>query len=147
MNNIKQITTIYGNRWEAHLVFVFMSLLAFAGCSDPDGKWEPMKWVTTPSGLDKKDVVRVPADGDSYLFVCNNYNAFWISEICEDGEYMDLKSNNQLFDGDWYHVTISERQMLVVINSNETGKPRTLMVGLQSGDAFDTFTLVQDAMK
>lgn len=129
------------------IVLVLTMFFAFAGCSDPDGGWEPMKWVTTPSGLDKKDAVKVPADGDSYLFVCNNYNGFGLSEICEDGKYMDWKSNNQLFDGDWYHVTISERQMLIVINSNETGKSRTLKVSLQSGNVFEYFTFVQDATK
>lgn len=129
------------------IVFVLMMFFAFAGCSDPDGKWEPMKWVITPSGLDKKEAVKVPADGDSYLFICNNYNRFGLSEICEDGEYKDLKSDNQLFDGDWYHITISECQMQVVINSNETGKLRTLKVCLQLGNTFDNFTFVQDAMK
>lgn len=127
----------------AFFLMLAIATVAFNGCNDPDGKWGPMKWSGIPSAM-KDGQLTVPAEGGSFVFSSTNYGSFWIAGIQINDAYIDL-SSNYLVEGDWFTVKVVGNQLLIDISRNDTGRPRSLTVIPQAGDAFGQFGFIQEA--
>lgn len=136
------------------LMAALIAVCTFATCfitsctkEDPDGAWDPMKWKTSVT-KNKDGWITVPSEGGTYVFVCTNYNAPWMSDICEriDGKnvYYD-RENLNLVKGTWITAQMDGTTMTVTVDPNTTGKEREASVTATAGDIFDTFSFRQEA--
>lgn len=135
------------------LVLAIIGLVfTFAACGDDeDGNWKPMQW----SGYSKnKDIViNVDAKGGSNILHCKNYDGLGISEVNEtSGDYSkqyythtDSTFTEFHFATDWADIQCSGAQLQVVLKPNDSGKERTLNVGVTAGDIFDNIKFIQAA--
>lgn len=94
----------------------------------------------------KNGELEVEAEGGSNLFVCKNYNSFWIASVKEEGEFKETTSYKE-FDGGWYLVKIEDNELKVIINRNETIASRSFTLCVEAGNTFDEFKFVQDAAR
>lgn len=133
------------------ILFAFLGLVfTFTACGDDnDGDWDEMEW----SGYSKKSdiVINVSAEGGTSLLHCKNYDGFWLSEVNEIED-----NNRQHYNGyviedpfkistDWAEIQCSDAQLQVTMKPNDSGKQRTLEVGVTAGDIFDKITFIQAA--
>lgn len=116
---------------------------------EPEGKQAPFKWKTDVEVLN--GVVSVPHYGGTYTFTCTNYgDSFWLygAEAMSDGTTVWYEHD----DGDYRHVktpwmeaSVSNGDLVVTIQPNESGVERTVKVNLECYNAFDDFTFKQAA--
>lgn len=124
---------------------LFIAFLAVAGltaCSNEDGDWESMKWKTDVK-MEKGHSISVPVKGGSYLFTCRNYGCIWFSDLQENGDYIVLDDFYQI-RGKWVTADVDNNVLTVTISPNDSGKQRTVLIGVSAGDIFDSFTFNQD---
>lgn len=125
------------------LLMAFLSVAGLTACTEEEETWEPMKWNTEVK-MEKKHTISVPAEGGTYQFTCTNYSSFWLSNVCEDGEYVKPGFYDaERLVGKWSCTEVKENVMTVVISPNETGNQRSAVINITAGDIFDKFTFNQ----
>jgi len=121
----------------------------FAGCTEYDGDWDPMKWSTEVKAS-KDGSVDVPKSGGAYVFKCTNYGGFWLSSAAEEAEgksatfYADSDGNTwQDITTSWAKVKAEDGVLTVTIEPNTSETERQLNVCVTAGDIFDYFDFKQ----
>lgn len=127
------------NNMYRKLILLAISII-LAACSREDGDWDPMEWDN------RLDNTEVAAKGGSYSTTCKNYPSFWIGDIMENGQYVEITDPKlQTADGGWYVVSINGKKATFVFHANDSGTERTASVTLTAGDTFYTFRFKQKA--
>lgn len=132
-----------GNLFKILLLIIFAT--AFVACEnkEKDGDWEPMKWETNGSNM-VKNKIEVPNKGDVYVIKCTNYKSFWINALSENDESLPISYEDKEIEKEWYSIKIDNgNTMTVSILSNSNDDNRTLKIGIQAGNAFDSFLFEQ----
>lgn len=131
-----------GNLFKILLLIIFAT--TFVACEIEDGDWEAMKWETNVSNINKNKI-EVPNEGGVYVFKCTNYKSFWISALSENGESLPISYEDEKIEREWYSIKIDDGStMTVSILSNSSDDNRTLKIGIQAGDVFDSFLFEQN---
>ena len=119
----------------------------FASCSKDDGDWEPMKWKATSSVKEEKGSYIVESEGTTLTFICKNYDKPWIVGARIGNQYINPDGNfsNLTLKGEWFSAKITDNQLEVVINKNNTPMARAFLLEVTAGDIFHTFQFVQKA--
>ena len=111
-----------GNLFKILLLIIFATTFVACESEEKDGGWESMKWETNVSNINKNKI-EVPNEGGVYVIKCTNYKSFWIN------------ASIKIDDGSI---------MTVSILSNSSDDNRTLEIGIQAGDVFDSFLFEQN---
>ena len=120
-----------GNLFKILLLIIFATTFVACESQEKDGDWESMKWETNVSNINKNKI-EVPNEGGVYVIKCTNYKSFWI--------YEDKK-----IEREWYSIKIDDGSIMTVsILSNSSDDNRTLEIGIQAGDVFDSFLFEQN---
>ncbi len=123
-------------------ILLLIGLLA--SCSKDDGDWEPMKWKATSSVKEEKGSFIIEAEGATVSFICKNYNSPWIEGARIGNQYFSPDENDRKsLKGDWFSAKITDNQLEVVINKNNTPMARAFLLEVTAGDIFHTFQFVQ----
>lgn len=123
---------------------------AFVACESEsiDGDWEPMKWETNVPIKNEKHIIEVPISGNTYIFKCKNYTSFWVYALHENGKNIPINpEDSEIVTGEWYSINIKDNTMTVSISSNNNDYNQILNLGIQAGNAFDSFLFEQNAIK
>ena len=123
-----------------------ISMLLCCGCesSEPDGLQPPIK-------TNVNTVAVSPTGGQAVVFA-TNYSSWWLNNAaCTD----DSGSVNEFYsetgvsiETDWMQLTVpSENRNYLYIELSENGpfSARNITVVMQSGNAFKTLSITQDA--
>ena len=111
---------------------------------EKDGDWEAMKWETNVSNINKNKI-EVPNEGGVYVIKCTNYKSFWINALSESGESLPIDNEDEKIEREWYSIKINDgNTMTVSILSNSSDDNRTLKIGIQAENAFDSFLFEQN---
>lgn len=103
-----------------------------------------MKWETNVSNINKNKI-EVPNEGGVYVIKCTNYKSFWINALSENGESLQISYADEKIEREWYSIRIDDgNTMTVSILSNSSDDNRTLKIGIQAGNAFDSFLFEQN---
>lgn len=130
-----------GNLFKILLLIIFAT--TFVACEIEDGDWEAMKWETNVSNINKNKI-EVPNEGGVYVFKCTNYKSFWIYALSENGESLPISYEDEKIEREWYSIKIDDGStMTVSILSNSSDDNRTLEIGIQAEDVFDSFLFEQ----
>lgn len=124
------------------LLLVTFTLLS---CSDSkDGDWDD-------NILLSQKQISVDSAQNSILLTTGG-NSWWISEIFfMDGQSFDISDIDttsqdfQISESDFTLDRINGNEIQIVIEANNTNLERVLHVGLQSGNYFDGFKIIQSA--
>lgn len=139
------------NKYSMTIKKIFLILLSviygvmFVACEieSKDGDWEPMKWETQLSNINK-DKIEVPNKGEVYIFECKNYTNFWIYELYYDGEFFPISYEEKQITREWFSINLEKENTIIVsILPNSSEGNRTLKIGIQAGNAFDSFLFEQ----
>lgn len=131
-----------GNLFKILLLIIFAT--TFVACESKDGDWEAMKWETNVSNINKNKI-EVPNEGGVYVIKCTNYKSFWINALSESGESLPIDNEDEKIEREWYSIKINDgNTMTVSILSNSSDDNRTLEIGIQAGNAFDSFLFEQN---
>lgn len=125
--------------------FLLIFATTFVACEnkEKDGDWESIKWVINGSNM-VRNMIEVPNNGDVYVIKCKNYKSFWINTLSENGESLPISYEDKEIEKEWYSIKIDdENTMIVSILSNSGDDNRTLKIGIQAGNAFDSFLFEQ----
>lgn len=114
------------------LFLLIISILLFS-CKDKDGDWDPMIW-------NNKNNIEVPQVGKSYIFMCYNYESFWVYAINGTENIID---NGQKYADNRLSIRIEKNIMTVTVFPNERHQIRIISIGVSAGDIFDSFLLKQ----
>ena len=115
-----------------------------ASCSKDDGDWEPMKWKATSSVKEEKGSFIIEAEGATVTFICKNYSSPWIGGARIGNQYINPDENGyKSLKGEWFSARITDNQLEVVINKNNTPMARAFLLEVTAGDIFHTFQFVQ----
>lgn len=127
-------------------LMVFIAMAGLTACSEDEewiGRWPPMEWKTDVN-MGEGHTVSVPAEGGTFLFSCTNYDGFWLSDIYEDGRYIEpTPPDFEHIAWKWGSVEVKENVLTVVISPNESGIERSIKIDTTAGDIFDHFTFNQ----
>lgn len=133
-----------GNLFKILLLIIFAAIFVACESRGKDGGWEAMKWEINVSNINKNKI-EVPNKGGVYVFKCKNYKSFWINALSENGESLPISYEDEKIEREWYSVKIDDGStMTVSILSNSSDDNRTLKIGIQAGDAFDSFLFEQN---
>lgn len=89
--------------------------------------------------------IEVPNEGGVYVIKCTNYKSFWIYALSESGESLPIDNEDEKIEREWYSIKINDgNTMTVSILSNSSDDNRTLEIGIQAGNAFDSFLFEQN---
>lgn len=87
-----------------------------------------------------KNNIEVPQAGKSYIFMCYNYESFWVYAINGTENIID---NGQKYEDNRMSIRIEKNIMTVTVFPNERHQIRTISIGVSAGDIFDSFLLKQ----
>lgn len=133
-----------GNLFKILLLIIFATTFVACESEDGDGDWEAMKWETNVSNINKNKI-EVPNEGGVYVIKCTNYKSFWINALSESGESLPIDNEDEKIEREWYSIKINDgNTMTVSILSNSSDDNRTLEIGIQAGNAFDSFLFEQN---
>lgn len=133
-----------GNLFKILLLIIFATTFVACECEEKDGDWEAMKWETNVSNINKNKI-EVPNEGGVYVIKCTNYKSFWINALSESGESLPIDNEDEKIEREWYSIKINDgNTMTVSILSNSSDDNRTLEIGIQAGNAFDSFLFEQN---
>ena len=132
-----------GNLFKILLLIIFATTFIACESEEKDGDWEAMKWETNASNINKNKI-EVPNEGGVYVIKCTNYKSFWINALSESGESLSISYEDEKIEREWYSIKINDgNTMTVSILSNSSDDNRTLEIGIQAGNAFDSFLFEQ----
>ena len=132
-----------GNLFKILLLIIFATTFIACESEEKDGDWEAMKWETNASNINKNKI-EVPKEGGVYVIKCTNYKSFWINALSESGESFSISYEDEKIEREWYSIKIDDgNTMTVSILSNSSDDNRTLEIGIQAGNAFDSFLFEQ----
>ena len=133
-----------GNLFKILLLIIFATTFVACESEEKDGDWEAMKWETNVSNINKNKI-EVPNKGGVYGFKCTNYKIFWIYALSENGESLPISYEDEKIEREWYSIKIDDGStMTVSILSNSSDDNRTLKIGIQAENAFDSFLFEQN---
>ena len=133
-----------GNLFKILLLIIFATTFVACESEEKDGDWEAMKWETNVSNINKNKI-EVPNEGGVYVIKCTNYKSFWIYALSESGESLPIYNEDEKIEREWYSIKINDgNTMTVSILSNSSDDNRTLEIGIQAGNAFDSFLFEQN---
>ncbi|WP_196071489.1 hypothetical protein [Butyricimonas paravirosa] len=133
-----------GNLFKILLLIIFATTFVACESEEKDGDWEAMKWETNVSNINKNKI-EVPNEGGVYVIKCTNYKSFWIYALSESGESLPIDNEDEKIEREWYSIKINDgNTMTVSILSNSSDDNRTLEIGIQAGNAFDSFLFEQN---
>ena len=133
-----------GNLFKILLLIIFATTFVACESEEKDGDWETMKWETNVSNINKNKI-EVPNEGGVYVIKCTNYKSFWINALSESGESLPISYEDEKIEREWYSIKIDDgNTMTVSILSNSSDDNRTLKIGIQAGDVFDSFLFEQN---
>ena len=133
-----------GNLFKILLLIIFATTFVACESEEKDGDWEAMKWETNVSNINKNKI-EVPNEGGVYVIKCTNYKSFWINALSENGESLPIDNEDEKIEREWYSIKINdENTMTVSILSNSSDDNRTLKIGIQAENAFDSFLFEQN---
>lgn len=133
-----------GNLFKILLLIIFATTFVACESEEKDGDWEAMKWETNVSNINKNKI-EVPNEGGVYVIKCTNYKSFWINALSESGESLPIDNEDEKIEREWYSIKINNgNTMTVSILSNSSDDNRTLEIGIQAGNAFDSFLFEQN---
>ena len=133
-----------GNLFKILLLIIFATTFVACESEEKDGDWEAMKWETNVSNINKNKI-EVPNEGGVYVIKCTNYKSFWINALSESGESLPISYEDEKIEREWYSIKIDDgNTMTVSILSNSSDDNRTLKIGIQAGDVFDSFLFEQN---
>lgn len=133
-----------GNLFKILLLIIFATTFVACESEGKDGDWEAMKWETNVSNINKNKI-EVPNEGGVYVIKCTNYKRFWIYALSESGESLPIDNEDEKIEREWYSIKINDgNTMTVSILSNSSDDNRTLEIGIQAGNAFDSFLFEQN---
>lgn len=133
-----------GNLFKILLLIIFATTFVACESEEKDGDWEAMKWETNVSNINKNKI-EVPNEGGVYVIKCTNYRSFWINALSESGESLPIDNEDEKIEREWYSIKINDgNTMTVSILSNSSDDNRTLEIGIQAGNAFDSFLFEQN---
>lgn len=133
-----------GNLFKILLLIIFATTFVACESEEKDGDWEPMKWETNVSNINKNKI-EVPNEGGVYVLKCTNYKSFWINALSESGESLPIDNEDEKIEREWYSIKINDgNTMTVSILSNSSDDNRTLEIGIQAENAFDSFLFEQN---
>lgn len=131
-----------GNLFKILLLIIFATTFVACESEEKDGDWEPMKWETNVSNINKNKI-EVPNEGGVYVLKCTNYKSFWIDALFENGEFLPIYEDK--IEREWYSIKIDDGStMTVSILSNSSDDNRTLKIEIQAGNVFDSFLFEQN---
>lgn len=131
------------------IISVFFCI-AFSSCDNKDGDWAPIE-VTIDGKYIKKNTINVPTEGGTYVMTSRNYGVPWLINIMLDGKFLlnddfvwhDYADKGLTFD--WLHLETSQQKgYTITFQPNTTTTDRTAQFKLEYGDAFGSFTFVQN---
>lgn len=132
------------NLFKFLLLIIFATTFVACESEGKDGDWEAMKWETNVSNINKNKI-EVPNEGGVYVIKCTNYKSFWINALSESGESLPIDNEDEKIEREWYSIKINDgNTMTVSILSNSSDDNRTLEIGIQAGNAFDSFLFEQN---
>ena len=132
------------NLFKILLLIIFATTFVACESEEKDGDWEAMKWETNVSNINKNKI-EVPNEGGVYVIKCTNYKSFWIYALSESGESLPIDNEDEKIEREWYSIKINDgNTMTVSILSNSSDDNRTLEIGIQAGNAFDSFLFEQN---
>ena len=133
-----------GNLFKILLLIIFATTFVACESEEKDGDWEAMKWETNVSNINKNKI-EVPNEGGVYVIKCTNYKSFWIYALSESGESLPISYEDKKIEREWYSIKIDDGSIMTVsILSNSSDDNRTLEIGIQAGDVFDSFLFEQN---
>ena len=133
-----------GNLFKILLLIIFATTFVACESEEKDGDWEAMKWETNVSNINKNKI-EVPNEGGVYVIKCTNYKSFWINALSENGESLPIEKEEEKIEREWYSIKINDgNTMTVSILSNSSDDNRTLKIGIQAENAFDSFLFEQN---
>ena len=133
-----------GNLFKILLLIIFATTFVACESQEKDGDWESMKWETNVSNINKNKI-EVPNEGGVYVIKCTNYKSFWINALSENGESLPIDNEDEKIEREWYSIKINDgNTMTVSILSNSSDDNRTLKIGIQAENAFDSFLFEQN---
>ena len=133
-----------GNLFKILLLIIFATTFIACESEEKDGDWEAMKWETNASNINKNKI-EVPKEGGVYVIKCTNYKSFWINALSESGESLSISYEDEKIEREWYSIKIDDgNTMTVSILSNSSDDNRTLEIGIQAENAFDSFLFEQN---
>lgn len=133
-----------GNLFKILLLIIFAATFVACESEEKDGDWEAMKWETNVSNINKNKI-EVPNEGGVYVIKCTNYKSFWINALSENGESLPIDNEDEKIEREWYSIKINDgNTMTVSILSNSSDDNRTLKIGIQAENAFDSFLFEQN---
>ena len=133
-----------GNLFKILLLIIFATTFVACESEEKDGDWEAMKWETNVSNINKNKI-EVPNEGGVYVIKCTNYKSFWINALSENGESLPIDNEDEKIEREWYSIKINDgNTMTVSILSNSSDDNRTLKIGIQAEDVFDSFLFEQN---
>ena len=133
-----------GNLFKILLLIIFATTFVACESEEKDGDWEAMKWETNVSNINKNKI-EVPNEGGVYVIKCTNYKSFWINALSESGESLPIDNEDEKIEREWYSIKINDgNTMTVSILSNSSDDNRTLKIGIQAENAFDSFLFEQN---
>ena len=133
-----------GNLFKILLLIIFATTFVACESEEKDGDWEAMKWETNVSNINKNKI-EVPNEGGVYVIKCTNYKSFWINALSENGESLPIYNEDEKIEREWYSIKINDgNTMTVSILSNSSDDNRTLKIGIQAENAFDSFLFEQN---
>ena len=133
-----------GNLFKILLLIIFATTFIACESEEKDGDWEAMKWETNASNINKNKI-EVPKEGGVYVIKCTNYKSFWINALSESGESFSISYEDEKIEREWYSIKIDDgNTMTVSILSNSSDDNRTLKIGIQAEDVFDSFLFEQN---
>ena len=128
-----------GNLFKILLLIIFATTFVACESEEKDGKWE-----TNVSNINKNKI-EVPNEGGVYVIKCTNYKSFWINALSESGESLPIDNEDEKIEREWYSIKINDgNTMTVSILSNSSDDNRTLKIGIQAENAFDSFLFEQN---
>ena len=133
-----------GNLFKILLLIIFATTFIACESEEKEGDWEAMKWETNASNINKNKI-EVPKEGGVYVIKCTNYKSFWINALSESGESLSISYEDEKIEREWYSIKIDDgNTMTVSILSNSSDDNRTLEIGIQAENAFDSFLFEQN---
>ncbi len=101
------------------------------------GDWDSMEWKPKHTIYD--DAYTIPADGDTIVFICQNYTP-WIDGASTNYEFTNNNYNH--IEGEWFSAFFDDNVFTIVFSEN-IGVERNVKIDVTAGDIFDVFVFTQ----
>jgi len=122
------------------VILLFASIILMTSCNEPIGKWNDIIKLSAKN-------IEFEAKADSVIITTEG-DWWWITKISLADSIYKESINTA---ADFYIITensfVIERRdkntLSIKLNENTTGKKRTMVIGLEAGDYFDSITINQ----